>query len=370
MRVLLLNSLGIYGGGEFFVLELAGYLGESGHNVWVGCRKDTPLYDKCSQAQIKTVHFEFPENGKGSLRKNISAIKEFIVSNKIEIVHSNTNYDRTAGAVAAELAGAVHIASVHSLQSISHNLTHWTRNKFLVDLFIADGESVKASLVKKDKISRNIISVINLGIDPESMKRDENLRRKIRNEFNVKGDDVLIGNLGRLVEFKGHDLLINSFAMTVMNNPNARLMIVGDGELRGRLEKQVQTLSMKDKIIFAGFRDDLQAVYSAFDIYAHTSDSIGGELFPFAILYAMAAGLPVVSTNAGEIPKMVSETGYIAERSAEKISSKLVQLVNEHKLRDSAGSAALKRLKGEFTLDKMAGQILKLYREVLSKRKV
>lgn len=370
MRVLLLNSLGIYGGGEFFVLELSAYLQTAGHSVWVGCKKDTPLYIKCNQAGIKTVQFDFPENGKGRLRKNISAIKEFINSNKIEIVHSNTNYDRTAGAFAAELSGAAHAASVHSLQSIRHNITHWTRNKFLVDKFIADGQSVKTSLIAKDKISKDKISVIHLGIDPASVKCDTKLRKKIRNEFGLNDGNILIGNLGRLVEFKCHNLLINSFVLTAKHNPDARLMIVGDGELRSKLEKQVQSLTLNDKVIFAGFRDDLQSVYSAFDIYAHTSESKGGELFPFAILYAMAAGLPIVSTDAGEIPNMISSDGYIAERDAEKISSILISLIKEPALREKSGNAALIRLKEEFTLEKMGSQILKLYCEILSKRNV
>ncbi len=352
------------------MLELAGYLKSNGHDIWIGCRINTPLYDKCSKAGIKTAEFDFPENGKGKLRKNINAVKEFVTGNKIQIIHTNTNYDRTIGAFAAELSGAIHIASVHSLQSISHNLTHWTRNKFFVDRFIADGESIKELLIKEDKINKDKIAVINLGIDPLSMKHDENLRRKIRNKFNLSNEDILIGNLGRLVEFKGQDLLINSTAIIAEDNPNAYLMIAGDGELRSKLEKQVHLLNLNDKVIFAGYRDDLQAVYSAFDIYAHTSTETGGELFPFAILYAMAAGLPIVSTDAGEIPHMVSDGGFIVERNAEKIAANLNSLINDSALRQTMGSKALKRLNDEFTLDKMGIKILKLYEAILSKRNI
>jgi glycosyltransferase involved in cell wall biosynthesis len=354
------------------VQKLAVYLSAKGHNVWTGCRKDTPLYFKCKESGIKTVLFDFPEQGTGGLRKNIKAIKNFIEENKIQIVHSNTNYDRTAGAAAAELAGAKHTASVHSLQSISHNITHWARNKFFVDLFIADGNIVKEFLVSEDKINENKIKVINLGIDPVTMERDDDLRKKVRDEFGIMGNEFLIGNLGRLVEFKGQDKLIKAFKLVSDNFSSAKLMIVGDGELKDKLENLVQSSGLNDKVVFTGFRDDLQAVYSAFDVYAHTSNDRGGELFPFAVLYAMAAGLPVVSTGVGEIPNMVKNgiNGFITGHSEKEISSKIDNLLNDFSDAQNMGKEGKKLLNNEFTLEKMGSEILKLYEEVLSIRNI
>ena len=372
MKVLLLNSLGIYGGGEFFVLQLAGFLKLKGNDVWVGCRKDTPLYMKCSEAGISTVIFDFPENGKGKLKKNVNAVKEFISDNSVQIVHTNTNYDRTAGAVAAELAGAVHIASVHSLQSISHNITHWTRNKFFVDKFLADGKIVKNFLIRGDKIDEKKIAVINLGIDPDLYKRDDAKRASMRDEFSINKDDILVGNVGRLVDFKGQEVLVKAFKITAEEFPHARLMIVGEGELKETLKKLTAESGLKDKIIFAGSRDDMQAAYSAFDIYAHTPKEGGGELFPFAVLYAMAAGLPAVATGVGEIPNMIleDENGFIENYSEKEISEKLHRLITDKTLRQTMGANGIIRLKDKFTLDKMGGDILKLYSNILSKRNI
>lgn len=372
MNILLLNSLGIYGGGEFFVVSLAGFLSGKGHNVWAGCREGTPIYGKCRNTGIKTARFDFPEKGTGGLRKNIKAIKQFIEENKIQIVHSNTNYDRTAGAAAAGLAGAKHAASVHSLESVRHNLTHWARNKFFVDLFIADGNIVKEFLLREDKIDENKIRVINLGIEPSTMERSDVLREKARNEFGIKGNEILIGNLGRLVEFKGQDTLIRAFKLVYEKFPSARLMIIGDGELRNKLEMLVQLLSLNDKVIFAGFRDDLQAFYSAFDIYAHTSNDGGGELFPFAVLYAMAAGLPVVSTAVGEIPNMVIDgvNGLITGHDENEIAAKIYSLLDNNLKTKKMGEEGRKLLKQRFTLEKMGNEILKHYEEVLSIRNI
>lgn len=370
LKIQLLNSLNIYGGGEFFVFELALYLKSKGHDVWAGCRKDSPVFEKCRNSGIKTAEFDFPEKGAGRLRKNIAHIKDFIKENKIDIVHSNTNYDRTAGAVAAQLAGISHVASVHSLQSICHNLTHWARNKFLIDMFAADGNIVKDFLGNEDKIDERKIRVINLGIDPESMERDEQQRKKVRNEFGVADGEILLGNLGRLVEFKGQDKLIKAFKQVVIKFPNVKLLIVGDGERKAELKSLAQALSINEKVIFAGFRDDLQAVYSAFDIYAHTSSKSGGELFPFAVLYAMAAGLPVVSTGVGEIPNMVKEgvSGFITGQDGNEISSKIIILLGDEAASKKMGAEGKKLLNQKFTLEKMGSEILKLYKHVLSIR--
>jgi glycosyltransferase involved in cell wall biosynthesis len=370
LKILILNSLNIYGGGEFFVLELASYLKSRGHDVWAGCKKDSPVFEKCRNSGIRTAEFNFPKKGTGKLRKNIAHITDFIKQNKIDIVHSNTNYDRTAGAVAAQLAGISHVASVHSLQSISHNLTHWARNKFLVDMFAADGNIVKDFLVNEDKIDEKKIKVINLGIDPESMEHDERLRKNARNEFGLADSEVLIGNLGRLVEFKGQDKLIKAFKQVLEKFPNVKLLIVGDGERKTELKNLVQALSINEKVIFAGFRDDLQAVYSAFDIYAHTSSDSGGELFPFAVLYAMAAGLPVVSTGVGEIPSMIKEdiSGFITGQNDDEISSKIITLLGDLAVSKKMGEEGKTLLNQKFTLEKMGSEILKLYEHVLSIR--
>lgn len=372
LKILLLNSLGIFGGGEYFVHQLARFLSAKGKEVWVGCRKNTPIYTKCKDSDVKVTVFDFPEKGTGKLSHNIKSIKSFVVEKGINIVHSNTNYDRTAGAAAAELAGAKHAASVHSLESISHNLTHWARNKFFVDVFIADGKIVRDFLIKENKIDGNKIRVINLGIEPDSMALNDKLRINVRKEFGIAEGEILIGNLGRLVEFKGQSKLISAFKVVSEDFSSARLMIVGDGELRAELENQASSLGLSDKVHFAGFRDDLQAVYSAFDLYVHTSNEGGGELFPYAVLYAMTRGLPVVSTGVGEIPNIVKDelNGYITGHNVHEVGAKIKALLNDSSLIKRLGEESRKRLCENFTLEKMGNEILKLYAETLSIRDI
>jgi glycosyltransferase involved in cell wall biosynthesis len=362
LNILLTNSTDIYGGGEFFVYELAKALLKRNHKVWVCCKPDNLLFDKCKKVGIPAIPVDFPSKGK--LLKHILRLKKIILEKNISIVHSNSNYDRTAGAFAARLAGVKHITNVHSFHSLQHNLTHWIRNKFATDHFIVDGVCVENLLVKHDGISPSKISVVYLGVNPEEMKRDENLRNKIRSEFGLSNDQIVIGNVGRFVLMKGQEFLLRAFAEASKNYPFARLLIVGDGELNDKLHEIVEQAKIQDQVIFAGFRDDLQAVYSAFDIYVHSSVEGGGETFPFAVLQALAQQLPVVVTNVGDVAVMVEDkvNGYVVpDRSASLLAEKIVKLLADNNLRNSMAIKSRERLLDRFTTDKMVDAIEKVY---------
>jgi len=370
LNILLLNALNIYGGGEFFVYQFAGLLKQRGHTVYVSCRKDNPIREKCERAGIPVFPLDYPAKGRGKLLHNIRALKKYIIENKIDLVHSNTNYDRTAGAFAARLSHTAHVTTNHSFHSIEYNPTHWLRNKYLTSQFIVDGECTRELLLADDTIDEKKITLIHLGIDADTMKRVEELRVKIRAEFGIKDSNLLIGNVGRMVEFKGQEYLIKAFPDVLRIFPDARLMIVGSGKLEKMLKELSDKLGVKEKIIFPGFRDDMQAVYSAFDIYAHTSVEGGGETFPYAVLYALAQALPLVVTRVGDVPAMIEEgvNGFIVEdRNPGLISDKLCVLLGGKDLRNKMGSESYKLLKSRFTVEIMTEAILKVYEKALLK---
>lgn len=231
LRVLLLNALDIYGGGEFFVYQFANLLKKHGHKVWVSCREDNIIYNRCRSSGIDVFPLNYPKKGKRRVIRNIRSLKNFIIQNRIDIVHSNTNYDRTAGAFAARFGGAKHITTNHSFHSIEYNLTHWLRNKYLTSQFIVDGECTRELLLKDDTIDNNHITLIHLGIEAETMKRDQQLRQQVRDEFGIRDDNLLIGNVGRMVEFKGQEYLIKAFPKVLEKFPSSQLMVVGSGKL-------------------------------------------------------------------------------------------------------------------------------------------
>ncbi len=368
-NILLTNSSSLYAGGEFYVLELSASLMQRGHQVWVACPPGNLLTKKCAAAGVPTIGVNFPPNGE--LAKYVGILRSLVREHRIAIVHTNTNYDRTAGAFAALLERAKHVTNVHSFHSISHNLTHMFRNRWATEHFLVDGVCVKDLLVREDRIAPSKISVVHLGVDPEAMKRDPRLREAVRAEFGYAPGDVVVGNVGRLVPFKGQEYLLRAFAHVSKRESSARLLLIGDGELREMLGRLSQELGVGPLVSFAGFRDDLTAVYSAFDIYCHSSVEGGGETFPFAVLQALSQELPVVVTKVGDVAEMVTEgvNGFaVADRDPQALARALGELFSDRGRIAAMGARSRELLLRRFTTGVMVDVVEDVYRRLAANR--
>ena len=361
-NILITDSTDIYGGGEFYVLELARELQRRGHHVLVACKPSNLLYQKCSDAGVPVAAVDFPASGR--LLRFIGELKDLIRLHKITLLHSNSNYDRTAGAIAAALCGVRHVTNVHSFHSIQFNLTHWMRNRFATDRIIVDGYCVRDLLAAEDGIPPAKVSVLHLGVNPDVMKKDDAARRRIRLEFGIRDDEIVVGNVARMVPMKGQEFLIEAFARVVRHNGRARLLIVGDGEQRRTLETLARSSGAEARVIFAGFRDDLIALYSAFDIYAHSSVEGGGETFPFAVLQALAQELPAVVTRVGDVAEMIAEgeNGYVVpDRDAGALAGPIQALCEDAELRRRMAANSRERLLRLFTTGRMVDDVEGIY---------
>jgi glycosyltransferase involved in cell wall biosynthesis len=148
-------------------------------------------------------------------------------------------------------------------------------------------------------------NIIPLGIDLEEMEtRPAGLRR----ELGATDDEVLIGSVGRLCEVKNHALLLDSAAILLRETDprgrRIRFVIVGDGELRPRLEAQARRLGIGSAVSFVGFRKEAAAIYSDLDVVALTSTNEGT---PLTLIEAMSAGRPVAATEVGGVVDILGE---------------------------------------------------------------
>ena len=365
-NILMTNSTDIYGGGEFYVFELAQALRNRRLDVTVCCKPDNLLLSKCREAEIPVIPLDFPSGGQ--LTKYTMRLKGIIAEKEIGLIHTNSNFDRTAGAFAARMAGIKHITNVHSFHSIQYNITHWLRNRLATDHFLVDGYCVKDLLVREDHIPSSKVSIIHLGVEPRMMKRDPQARQRVRNEFGIADDTIVIGNVGRLVPMKGQEFLLVAFATMSAEFPNSRLFIVGDGELMSDLKARAAGLHIGSRTIFAGFRDDLAAVYSAFDLYVHSSVEGGGETFPFAVLQALAEELPVVVTQVGDVAEMVEEgvNGFVIPDSNPSLMAlSMARLLRDQNLQKQMARCSYARFLRLFTRERMVDAIEQVYTNLI-----
>lgn len=145
------------------------------------------------------------------------------------------------------------------------------------------------------------------GIDCERFAFDAKARKEKRKELGLTQEDICVGHVGRLTALKNHAFLLRVFCLLKRRNPSVKLLLVGDGELRGAIEDQVRTLALSDSVIMTGSRSDLRELYSAMDVFAFPSlfEGLG-----MALVEAQANGLPSVSSNGIPSEAFVCESAH------------------------------------------------------------
>jgi glycosyltransferase involved in cell wall biosynthesis len=369
VNVFISNSTGMFAGGEDYVLILAKHLQQRGHRVWVSANPGHLLLKKCTDAGLGTVPIAY--TGMSRVFSVAAEMRAHLQRLSIDIVHSNANYDRTVAAIATAWTRTRHVASVHSTHSIQHNITHWLRNRYGTDHFIADAEPVKRVLVSEDAIRGDRITVIPIGVESFPKDQEQQWRQRTRAAWGVPGETCVIGNVARLVPFKGHRYLVEAIAGLVESNRDVLCVIIGDGELMTSLREQSRELDLGSNLRFLGFQDNLHELYPAFDIYCHASLELEAEAFPLAILRALAAGLPVVATNVGGIGMMVEEgvSGFLTPpEDTSVLGNALFRLLADARLRQSMGKESFEMFRKNFHASAMAERVEQVYDSVAGRQ--
>lgn len=153
-------------------------------------------------------------------------------------------------------------------------------------------------------------AVIPNGIDAEAFRPDPEAGRKVRAGWGVAESTPLVGIVGRLAPVKDHPTFLRAAALVAPLAPDAMFVCVGDGPLtyRAELMQQAQDLGLGGRLVWAGKRHDMSAVYNAFDVVCLSSRVEG---FPNVLGEAMAAGVPCVATDVGDIAEILGPVGRV-----------------------------------------------------------
>lgn len=187
---------------------------------------------------------------------------------------------------------------------------------------------------------------------------------EVRRRFGWAGSATVVGTVGHLREEKNQARLLRAFSM-VADQAKARLLIVGGGPSREKLECLARELGVADHVAFMGVVGDPLDCYRAMDIFAVSSDT---EQMPIAVLEAMSVGLPVVSTDVGDVRQMVSQPnwGYVVPFEKEATYAEaLTKLLKDAVARVILGQANREKCLREYEQATMIQAYLDLYREVL-----
>lgn len=175
------------------------------------------------------------------------------------------------------------------------------------------------------------VKIIKNGINTDNYKFDESIRNQVRNELGIPDEAVVIGNVGRLCQIKNQEFLIECFASYKKANSASVLVIAGDGELKNKLVSKVRGLGLDACVKFLGFRNDLNRLLQAFDLFVLTSFNEG---FPVSVIEAQTAGLRCLISDS--VTKEVAITDLVDYMSIslepEKWADKIGRLANRRLL--------------------------------------
>jgi glycosyltransferase involved in cell wall biosynthesis len=193
-------------------------------------------------------------------------------------------------------------------------------------------------------------------------------RRRKREELGFFGDEIVLGNVARLQPAKGHTYLLESFAEVLKQEPRARLIAVGWGELEQPLRDKAVALGISHATQFLGRRLDVKELLGAMDAFVFSSIHEGQGI---AILEAMAARLPIAATDVDGIPDMIrhEDTGLLVPpRDADALAAATLRLIRDKSLAQSLGRNAHAVAKAEFSIAPIGQRYEELYESLLGQR--
>jgi len=234
-----------------------------------------------------------------------------------------------------------------------HHIANWFFDLFTT-LNIAVSNAVKDFLVDSNISYNEKVKVIYNGIEP------------LKSQAKVlSGEEITIGTVATLNKNKGVQYLIRAWPRVLNEFPQARLEIIGDGPYKEALVKEVKKRKLQKHISFSGFLPDLEKELAKLDIYVQPSLS---ESFGLAIVQAMSVGLPIIATNTGGIPEVVTDnkSGLLVEPAKPKALGLAIldMLKNKEKTR-KMGEMARKEATVRFNLKDMIKELEGTYEAVV-----
>ena len=237
------------------------------------------------------------------------------------------------------------------------------------DRVIGVGESVRQALIHNEGIAPQRVEVIYNGIDLDAYPDGQDGESAaVRREIGVGADDLMVILVARLDHLKDHVTAIETHRQVIAQRPDARLILVGEGPERPKIEEAIRSRGLESSVLLLGLRKDIPRLIGASDLFLLTSISEG---IPLTLIEAMAARRPVVSTRVGGVGEVVDEgkTGLLAPSGdACSLAGHILKLAHDPPLREEFGRLGRLRAEELFSETRMMERYDRLYRETIGPR--
>jgi glycosyltransferase involved in cell wall biosynthesis len=355
------------GGGEQLVRTLSQRLRIPGYRNHVLC------FDR-----IEAFREEFADAGVGLtlIRRRqrffdaevLRPMVRFVRERRIRLLHAHDLSALTYALAAGRLCGARVVMTEHSRhyidEALKRRVEKWVL-AMLADRWVQVSPELRAASIGKDRVPASKIEVIENGVD---IARFRDARpAPIRRDLGIPDATPLLLSVGRLETIKGHRHLIRALAHPRLAETEIGAVLAGDGADRPTLERMAAEAGIADRIHFLGARTDIPELMAACEIFVLPSESEG---LPFALLEAMASGLPVVATAVGKIPALLQNGrhGAVAPpRNPEALAGAIAETIRDFPASRERARRARDFVAARYGQTRMLERYGRLYRNMLAR---
>ncbi len=347
-------------------IRLVSALRSRGHRALLALIPGDRFEQKAREAGIEPVAGLSLDVGFRPLRlaADMRRLRTLVRSEGVEVIHCHHSHDHWLGWLGGD--GVALVRTFHNARAVR---PRWPSTALYrrTDAAIAVSREIEERCRRAGFEGKRLRRVD--GVVEVARFSGEGDGAPVRKEFGIGAGPVL-GSVARLAADRGHELLIRSFRLLLARYPSARLLLVGKGEARPRLEAFVRELGLAEQVLFTGYRDtDLPEVLQALDVFILMG--AGSDESCRAALEAMAAGRAVVARRVGALPDTVQHgvTGLLVEgEEPEVVAAALESLLEDPPRAQRMGQAGRQRVEKLFNPERHAEQIEAVYRDALARR--
>ena len=355
-----------WGGQEIRVLQETQLLLERGHRVSLVCQADSPLEERARSISNSRFHL-IPISMKSALSLWVFlTLYRYVSKNNLDVIHTHSSVDSWLGGVVGKLSGVPVIRTRHVSLPVNDFFPNHLLYSYIPQRILTSGNMISDIVKQVRCVDSNKVVSIPAGVDLRKFD-SEISGEKIREELKVDSNQILIGKIGVVRGWKGHNYFLEAIPLILKKIPYAKFVIVGDGPGFKEIKSKVKLAGIDNKVDLLGHREDVPEIMAALDVQVLAS--FAGEGTPQVIPQAFAMKTPVVATKIASIPDLLGqgERGILIEpENALSLAEGVLKLIRNpdiaKRLVENAYSFCLK----ELTVDKMMDSTIAIYEEVAS----
>ena len=344
---------------------------------------DESIFDKVKNNNFNIIQIKGLKWKLNFLHDPIVLLKliKLLKGKRYDIVHTHTTKAGILGRIAARIAGVpviVHGLHGSTFEAFNSGLLNWLLFLFerltgrFTDAYVSVSGVLSEKYIERGIGKKENYHTVYSGMELEIFYgvRGKIDCRKKRGELGIGVEDFVIGNVARLETRKGHKFLIDAFKSVLeeQKDGHVKLLIIGEGNKRENLESYVEELNLEDKVIFTGYREDVEELMAMMDIFVLTSFREG---LPRVLVQAAAVGMPSIAFNVDGVPEIIEDNhnGFLVKAGdVKQLAKRITQYIDHKELLVLHSKNGRELIKGKWSIEDMVEKIDKIYQDLVREK--